>query len=202
MLRYQKNPLGKRKTGEIEVDGKLYKAKYIGKGQFSKVYRVGDRVIYYTRGDCGKEVLAMFQYDRMMHLPEMIRHENITIRPGIIWYVFSSPYYRNVKRTDTSAYRMMKIIIEMYKEFWNQQRDYQYQAYGRVKQGIGVMQKFVEYVNEMKIVSRSVVKALQEIVNVASNCGPIVGFDLHSKNFGVNEYGTLIFRDPFYVMEL
>ena len=45
----------------------------------------------------------------------------------------------------------------------------------------------------------SILKALQEIVNVASNCGDKIGFDLHKKNFGVNEYGTLIFRDPIYV---
>ena len=80
MLRYKKNP--GRKSGTIEVDGKFYKAKYIGKGQYSKVFRVGDRVVYYTRGDCGKEVLAQFQHDRMAHLPEIIRHENINSSRG------------------------------------------------------------------------------------------------------------------------
>lgn len=201
MLRYQKNPPGKRKTGEIEVDGKLYKAKYIGKGQYSRVYRVGDRVVYYTRGDCGKEVLAQFQYDRMMHLSEIIRHENITTVRGT-WYVFSSPWYRNVTMKDRSAWRLMHDIIDVYKEFWNQERDYQYQAYGRVKANIDVMQKFVEYASRMSfVIPKSVVKALQEIVNVASNCGPIVGFDFTKQNFGVNQYGVLIFRDPFYVWE-
>jgi hypothetical protein len=52
---------------------------------------------------------------------------------------------------------------------------------------------------EEKAVPRSIIRALQEIVNVASNCGGKPYFDLHKKNFGVNEYGTLIFRDPFYV---
>jgi hypothetical protein len=51
----------------------------------------------------------------------------------------------------------------------------------------------------MRFVPRSVVKALQEIVDVALNCGYGVGFDLKKNNFGVNEYGTLIFRDPIYV---
>ena len=67
MIQYQKNP--GRNVGSIEVDGKSYQAKYIGKGHYSKVFRVGDRVVYYTRGDCGKEVIVMFQYDRMVHLP-------------------------------------------------------------------------------------------------------------------------------------
>jgi len=63
------------------------------------------------------------------------------------------------------------------------------------------MQGFVDYMSKGKYVKHSIVKALQEIVDVASNCGQGVGFDLHSMNFGVNEYGTLIFRDPIYVQE-
>ena len=192
MIRYQKNPKGSGKI--IEVDGRQYQAKYIGKGQFSKVYRVGDRVVYYTRGDCGKEVLAMFQYHRMMHLPELIRHENITVRPGVYWYVFSSPYYRDVMKKDGSAYQLMKDIIKYYEEI---RRAY----YNTGIKGIDLMQAIVDDMNNFTKLPHSVVKALQEIVNVASNCGPIVGFDLNKKNFGVNEYGTLIFRDPFYVLE-
>ena len=187
MIRYKKNP--GRKSSIIEVDGKQYKAKYIGKGQYSKVFRVGDRVIYYTRGDCGKEVLAMFQYDRMMHLPEIIRHENITTIRGV-WYVFSSPFYRDIKKSDGSAYQMMKSIIKWYNYF-----DKGYNAFS----GIDYMQNIVNDFRLQSDVSRSIVKALQEIVDVASNCGGKVGFDLHKKNFGVNEYGTLIFRDPIYV---
>lgn len=192
MLRYQKNP--GRKSSVIEVDGKQYQAKYIGKGQYSKVFRVGDRVIYYTRGDCGKEVLAMYLYDRMVHLPELIRHENITTVRGI-WYVFSSPWYRNVKVSDKSAWRIMHNIISFHKEF-------RYNVQGKVY-GIYGMQNFVELVRNMPVsmVPRSIIKALQEIVNIASNCGTDVGFDLKKNNFGVNEYGTLIFRDPIYVRE-
>lgn len=175
----------------ITVDGRQYEAKYIGKGQFSKVYRVGDRVVMYTRGDCAKEVLAMFQYDRMAHLPELIRHENITVRPGIYWYVFSSPYYRNVTTRDKSAYELMNQIIQEYKVF--------YRMVNQIGSTINLMQGFVHYLLEESKVSRSVVKALEEIVNVASNCGDKVGFDFHKKNFGVNEYGTLIFRDVFWV---
>jgi len=103
MIRYKKNPVSRRTKSVITVDGQEYEAKYIGKGQYSKVFRVGDRVVYYTRGDCGKEVLAQFQYDRMTHLPELIRHQNITTVRGV-WYVFSSPYYRNVTTKDRSAY--------------------------------------------------------------------------------------------------
>lgn len=56
-------------------------------------------------------------------------------------------------------------------------------------------------VNSMKYENfpRSIIRALQEIVNVASNCGSYVGFDFTKRNFGVNEYGTLIFRDVFFV---
>lgn len=188
MIRYRKNPRISKSV--IVVDGKEYAAKYIGKGQYSQVYCVGDRVVYYTRGDCGKEVLAMFQYDRIAHLPELIRHENITTARGT-WYVFSSPYYRNVKSSDTSAWKLMNRIICWYDSF--------YRMYNQFE-GIDLMQNIVNDFRKSDV-PRSVVKALQEIVNVASNCGGKVGFDLHKKNFGVNEYGTLIFRDPFYVRE-
>jgi hypothetical protein len=192
MIRYQKNPKGSSKV--IEIDRQEYHAKYIGKGSYSKVYRIGDRVVYYTRGDCGKEVLAMYQYDRMVHLPELIRHENITTARGT-WYVFSSPYYRDVTKKDRSAWELMRSIISGYG---------QYSAYMAYKgfhrqNDAHYMQKFVEYMTEGKHIKYSIVKALQEIVDVASNCEQGAGFDLHKKNFGVNEYGTLIFRDPIYV---
>ena len=187
MLRYQKNP--GRKSSIIEVDGKSYQAKYIGKGQYSRVFRVGDRVVYYTRGDCGKEALAMFQYDRMAHLPEIIRHDNITTVRGV-WYVFSSPYYRNVTTKDKSAWELANRIIK-----WHNIIDRQYNA----RKGIFLMQNIVNDLRDRSDLPKSIIKALQEIVNVASNCGDDVGFDLHKKNFGVNEYGTLIFRDPIYV---
>jgi hypothetical protein len=177
------------------VDGQEYQAKYIGKGQYSKVFRVGDRVVYYTRGDCGKEVLAMFQYDRMAHLPELIRHENITTVRGV-WYVFSSPYYRNVTSKDRSAWNMMKKIILWHSEFITNIHG---SGSGKVSHNVDKMQEFVEFI--VDDFPHSIVKALQEIVDVASNCGQGVGFDLHKKNFGVNEYGTLIFRDPIYVRE-
>lgn len=180
-------------TKIIEVDGHKFRAKYIGKGQYSKVYQVGDRVVYYTRGDCGKEVLAMFQYDRMTHLPEIIRHENITTARGT-WYVFSSPFYRNVTIKDRSAYALMKEIIRSVDR-------YRQALYLRGERGIRLMQEQVNAVKENQGIPRSVVKALQEIVYVAGNCGTDIYFDLHKRNFGVNEYGTLIFRDPIYVRE-
>jgi hypothetical protein len=207
MIRYKKNP---RVTGSvIEVDGKKYPAKYIGKGQFSRVFRVGDRVIYYTKGDCSKEALATWQYDRMAHLPEIVRHENITMPNRSVWYVFSSPYYRNVTMKDKSAWLDMKNLVREFGAWWDQERGYQYQAYGRVRMDIYVMQRFVDYLNTDEVrklpqtirVRGSIVKALQEIVSVVSNCDSKAGFDFQKSNFGVNEYGTLIFRDPVYVME-
>jgi hypothetical protein len=193
MIRYKNNPVKSNKI--IEVDGKQYQAKYIGKGKFSKVYRIGNRVIYYTRGDCTKEVLAMFQYERIAHLSEIIRHDNIRGYGGNVWYVFSSPYYRNVTRKDRSAYELMKDIVEAYYSF-RQQKD-KYNIHG-----LTGMENFVKYLVLYRFdIPRSVVRALQEIVDIASNCGNNVLFDFHNKNFGVNEYGTLIFRDPIYVME-
>jgi len=190
MLQYKKNP-GRQKTTVIEVDGKWYNAKYVGKGRFSRVYRVGDRVVYYTMGDCGKEVLAMFQYDRLMHLPEIIRHENITTVRGI-WYVFSSPYYRNVRASDTSAYKLMMKIVKYIHLIG---------AYGYIRgiRGHDLMRYIVDDMKRAREFPHSIIKAMEEIVEVASNCGDKVGFDLHKNNFGVNEYGVLIFRDPIVV---
>jgi len=190
MIRYQKNPRVSKSV--VVVDGVSYSAKYIGKGQYSRVFRVGDRVVYYTRGDCGKEVLAQFQHDRMAHLPEIIRHENINTGSGTLWYVFSSPFYRDVKKSDTSAYELMTKIMKWMKFFYSQDNAYE---------GLMLMQRIVLRFEVESDVPRSVVKALQEIVDVVSNCGDHTGFDLHKKNFGVNEYGTLIFRDPVYVRE-
>ena len=141
-------------------------------------------------------MLAMYLYDRMAHLPELIRHENMTTAKGT-WYIFSSPYYRNVKKVDRSAWELMHSVIAGYNYYAGLMR-----SRGIDKQNnLEYMQGFVDYMSKGKYVKHSIVKALQEIVDVASNCGQGVGFDLHSMNFGVNEYGTLIFRDPIYVQE-
>ena len=76
---------------------------------------------------------------------------------------------------------------------------YKQALYLRGERGIRLMEEQVKGMKEDKAVPNSTLKALQEIVNVAGNCGDDVWFDLHKKNFGVNEYGTLIFRDPIYV---
>ena len=184
--------MGKKKH-IIEVDRQQYEATYIGKGQYSKVYRVGDRVVLYTRGDCAKEVLAMFQYDRMAHLPELIRHDNIILKNrDYNWYVFSSPYYRNVTTKDKSAWNLMQKIIMDYDYFYSYELN-------RTFKGIYLMQEFVNNIKKDPHMIRSVIRALNEIIQVAGNCGNEVGFDFHKGNFGVNEYGTLIFRDVIWV---
>lgn len=180
-----------RKKKIIEVDRQQYEATYISKGQFSKVYRVGDRAVMYTRGDCAKEVVAMFQYERIAHLPELIRHENVTTRSGIFWYVFSSPYYRNVTIKNRSAYELMLKIVELYVLYRREFSDH------RTPYNVYFMQGFSGFIRHE--VPYSVVKALETIVGVASNCGEEVGFDFHRRNFGVNKYGTLILRDVFFV---
>ena len=182
----------------VEVDGFKFPAKYIGKGKYSKVYRVGNRVVYYTRGDCAKEVLAMFQYDRIAHLPEIVRHDDVFGYHGRRWYVFSSPYYRNVTKKDKSAWLLRKKIIDWYDVFY---RQHMRVGMGqRYPTGVKLMADIVNDFKKSDVVPYSVVRALQKIVDIASNCGyGDMGFDFHRQNFGVNEYGTLIFRDPFYV---
>ena len=104
--------------------------------------------------------------------------------------MFSSPYYRDVTTKDKSAYSLMKKIVMWYDVFYQR---------CHIRNDLALMQDIVNEFKRESNVPRSVVKALQEIVDVASNCGQNVGFDFHKKNFGVNEYGTLIFRDPIYV---
>ena len=201
-----------KKKHIIEVDRQQYEATYIGKGQYSKAYRVGDRVVLYTKGDCAKEALAMFQYDRMAHLPELIQHDFIRGgqygRGDLLWYVFSTPYYKNVTTKDKSAYELMMKIIKFY-------RGKGRGVIGRGDRGgISGVDKMQNFVDKMKHAEehwldiyainlgkfpRSVIRALQELVDVSRNCGNNIGFDLKKSNFGVNEYGTLIFRDVIWV---
>lgn len=182
----------------IVVDGREYAAKYIGKGMYSKVFRVGDRVVYFTKGDCSKEVLAMYVYDKATHIPDMIRHENMTTAQAT-WYVFSSPYYRNVTSGDTSAWKLMKAIIEEHRNFRREYYHYQSQVYGKIKDGERSMLAFIEYLRERRTVTQSAIRALYDLYELARNCGDRIGFDFKKNNFGVNEYGTLIFRDPIWV---
>jgi hypothetical protein len=181
----------------VIVDGIIFPATYLGKGKFSKVYRVGNRAVYYTRGDCAKEALAMFQYNRIAHLPEIIRHDDVRVGNRSYYFVFSSPIYKNVTKKDSSAYMLMRMIMRLYDEYYSVLRRSGLKS--RNMLNIYVMEGFVEYMRNISEVPRSIVFALKTLVHVAANCGDGVAFDFHKKNFGVNEYGTLIFRDPFYV---
>jgi hypothetical protein len=184
-----------KKIAIIEIDEKKYNARYIGKGQFSRVYQVGNRAIYYTKDDCTKEVLAVYQHDRLPHIPEMIRHDNILDNYGDIkWFVFSSPIYKDVTKRDRSAWELMNKIIKYY---------YDYTSYLRRNEiylrGYDKMQGFVDTLEDEKSVPYSVLRSLQSLIDVYSNCGQEIQFDFHRKNFGVNQYGTLIFRDIAYI---
>ena len=177
----------------IVVDGREYSATYVGKGHFSKVYRIGDRVVYYTEDDCTKEVLAMFLHDRVTHLPEMVRHDDEQF--GRKRYrVFSCPFYRNVKSTDTSAWKLMNKVISLTKIETNRLH------YQGVRFYPDVMHALVDRIEEYKQLPYSMINVMHLLVDLGSTCGD-ARFDFHKKNFGVNHYGTLIFRDPMYVMK-
>jgi hypothetical protein len=171
------------KRGEktvVEVDGVKYPATYIGRGKFSRTFRVGDRVVYYTKGDCTKEVLAMFG-ERRTHLPEIIRHNDVVVydkhwREKDRWQVYSSPYYRDVTAKDKEAWRLVNILRGVWLS-------------------ISIDKFSLEFLRLRKDIPRSIVRDLEYIYEVSKNCGDKIYFDLHRKNFGVNEYGTLIFRD-------
>jgi hypothetical protein len=171
----------------VEVDGVKYPATYIGRGKFSRTFRVGDRVVYYTKGDCAKEVLAMFG-ERRTHLPEIIRHNDVVVygkhwREKDRWYVYSSPYYRDVMAKDKEAWRLINLLQRVWIDALNDR-------------SLGTPNdKFFEFLRSRKDVPRSIVRDLEYIYEVSQNCGSEIDFDLHRKNFGVNEYGTLIFRD-------
>lgn len=182
----------------IEVDGQKYHAEYIGQGFYSKVYRVGDRVVYYTKDDCTKEVLSLFVHDRFTHLPEMVVHDDVKVyskRVGWQSYkVYSSPYYRNVRASDISAWKLMNKIIKLF--YVESSRMY--------RQGIRfnqqVMHTLVDRIEEYKELPHSMINVMHLLVDLGAMCGD-ARFDFHKKNFGVNDYGTLIFRDPMYVMK-
>ncbi len=178
----------------VEVDGKKYEGIFLGKGKFSKVFRVGDRVVYYTRGDCAKEVVARFA-GRYIHIPELIEHDKIRMR-GLWISVYSSPIYRDVKATDRSAWSLMNTLIKEYRNF---QFTHSFMGGSGFSSGVEIMEAFVDRLKRRGKVPHSIINALNFIIDVAVNCGEWVTFDFHRKNFGVNEYGTLIFRDVFWV---
>lgn len=83
------------KTRELTIDGKTVTGEFIGKGLFSKAYRVGDMVFLLCQGDYSKECLALFADQRLKHVPTIKRHEDIGDNQ-----VFSMPYYRKLTKKD------------------------------------------------------------------------------------------------------
>lgn len=191
MKRYKKSPVKSSKI--IEVDGRQYYATYLGKGTYSKVYRVGDRVVYYTKDDCTKDVLSMFVQDRVTHFPEIVRHNDMQV--GNNYYlVYSSPYYKDVRSSNVSAWKLMKKIIKLFNIESSRLH------YHKIRFDQQVMHTLVDRIEEYKELPYSMINAMHLLVDLGAMCGD-ARFDFHKKNFGVNEYGTLIFRDPIYVMK-
>jgi len=182
----------KRRSKEIKIiriDGKEYIAEYLGKGVFSKVYRVGNRAIYFTKGDCSKKVLAMYSFERLPHITEIVQHNNVGA-----FQVYSSPIYGDVKKSDTSAWRLMTEIIKLYKLYSSHLAVNFLRLSGRER-----MQGFVDMLEDDKSVPYSIIRSLQAMIEIYRNCGDNTYFDFHKQNFGVNEYGTLIFRDIAFI---
>lgn len=172
----------------VEIDGKLYEGKFVGKGKFSKVFRVGDRVVYYTKNDCTKDALAMFGR-RIMHLPEIIKHDVVKTSDGKGWFVYSSPYYKNLTSKYKSAWETYRKLIRAYVSFLR----------GTSSFGYNLAVEFIEYLKKINFTPKSIIRALEHIIDIGSSCGEYIYFDFHKGNFGVNEYGVLIFRDPLYM---
>lgn len=180
----------KKRKVPIQIDGKWYEGTFLGKGKYSTVFQLGNRAIIYTKDDCAKETLARFQQTRMMHIPEVVRHDDVTI--GKTYYnVFSSPFYKNVTKNDGSAYRLAKAMINFYVDHYAAGGA----RVGGKRLGVDIIDEFIDDMEQSGEFPASVIKALRELRDVSSNCGSQIGFDFHMQNFGVNEYGVLIFRD-------
>lgn len=180
---------------EISADGKMFKAEYIGKGMFAKVYRAldGDRRVYaFVTGCYMKEAISDVDH---VHVPAIMRHNDVSIYSET--QVFSMPFYNKLTAKDKDAwetYKELKDACEQAKQeiIWPKIHSVRnvWSVYG-----MDAAQRTIDILREKGTVSTDILDALQIIWDNVSNYGQSCTFEFAPRNLAVDDEGNLILLD-------
>ncbi len=169
----------------ITVNGKELEAIFLGKGQFSKAYRVGDFVYTFTKNDYSKEAVSMWAIENE-HTPTIERIQIIDDNT----HIYRMPYYEPLNAKDhPTAWAIRKELQNVKTQyFWDFAR--QHNNYW----GFDLSNKVIECAN----VSDTIKECLQSMIDAFMNYDVNPCFEFPKRNLAVDDKGNIIFLDVLF----
>ena len=169
----------------LRINGETLQAEYIGKGSFSRVYRVGDSVYIFLKlgpscenTDYSKEILKNCAYSQ--HVPQI---EYIDKTETHI--IYKMPFY-NKLTVGSVAYKQAKILYKAWVKTW----------YNPKEDNFTNNHKFVNSIDSL--LPASIIEALREIIDESGNYGLQYRLEFPLRNTAEDSEGNLILLDVLF----
>lgn len=164
----------------LQIDGQTVRAQFIGKGLFSKAYRVENTVYLLTQGDYSKECIALFA--RGQHIPVITRHEDIE-EGRAMYQVFSMPFYQPMRKKHSKAWKQWAFLKQVCV----------------VPGGYFEVREWLDSDRVKLELEPTVWDALDQMIEAFSNYdSESMGLEFNKVNVSVDEKGELILRDVLF----
>ena len=162
-----------------EYQVELNKENFLGKGMFSKAYKIGERVILVSE-DNAKECLALFCQIENKHIPKCSRLDDIGEKSG-----YEMPYYKPLRsRESIQAWKDYKTISKCIDNIGFQERG-KYVCFEGYRKAFEACQGLSEELKE----------ALNCLVSEMQNYCDEIFVEISPRNAKVDEKGNLILLD-------
>ncbi len=185
----------------------------IGKGQFCEAFRDGYDVYLFmnqSRFCPGKEALALW-CEKSPHLPSMTNEGEVSTSSlkGVTWYtVYKTSFTEKLTAKHKTAWKQYKIL----KSAWENARTNLLVSKTKVLATLGknslreipfsyMLEEFLEILRSCADFPSSLIDAIEDLGNAASNYGDSMYFEFSPRNLGVTEDGVLVLRDILFDRE-
>ena len=169
---------------QIKLNGQKVEAEYIGKGQFSTCYRIGNKVYSFTKNDPSKELINLFCDDNI-HLPALHLFESY----NDYTQVYDMPFYDKLTKDSEPAwsqYKTLKSLWEGIPTLWKAPQDWHKEK----------VQKFQDLVNASGL-PESLKDAINQLCSNSYNYDRIL-FEFSLRNLATDEQDNLILLDVIF----
>lgn len=160
-----------------EFNVTLNKSNFLGKGMFSKAYKVGEKVIVLTE-DPAKECLFMFCQFNNKHLPKLEILDSINGKQA-----YSMPFYYPLKASNKKAwsqYKAIKDIIDTM-PYYKKEKHVCFESY--------------EQAFQESTLDKELKEGLISLVSNMANYTDCIFLEISPRNAKVDSEGNLILLD-------
>lgn len=191
---------------DITILGRTVLAQYLGKGQFSKAYRVGGHVYVFTNGCMMKDMLT--RCNPMKHIPviEHVETQPAPRRPQDT-EVYRMPFYEPLLRTSPatcgwSPWAIWQQLKEVRRDAWNKVFGGPVADDSISYRGVDVSWECCEIASRNTAIPATITQALYEMQSTMADYGSGHTFEFcRQANFKIGPDSELILLDVCYDAE-